>query len=46
MHDVPLLATSNRMHLRMEEEALADWTASQLVRAGVARVEQGMLVDC
>ena len=46
MHDVPLLATSNRMHLRMEEAALADWTASQLVRAGVARVEQGMLVDC
>jgi glyoxylase-like metal-dependent hydrolase (beta-lactamase superfamily II) len=46
MHDVPLLATSNRMHLRMREEALADWTASQLVRAGVARVEQGMLVDC
>jgi glyoxylase-like metal-dependent hydrolase (beta-lactamase superfamily II) len=46
MHEVPLLATSNRMHLRMREEALADWTASQLVRAGVARVEQGMLVDC
>ncbi|WP_194715436.1 MBL fold metallo-hydrolase [Noviherbaspirillum soli] len=46
MHDVPLLATSNRMHLRMEEDALADWTASQLVRAGVARVEQGTLVDC
>ncbi|MFS0756027.1 MBL fold metallo-hydrolase [Noviherbaspirillum sp. 1P10PC] len=46
MHDVPLLATSNRMHLCMEEAALADWTASQLVRAGVARVEQGMLVDC
>ena len=46
MHEVPLLATSNRMHLRMEEEALADWTASQLVRAGVARMEQGVLVDC
>ena len=46
MHEVPLLATSNRMHLRMEEEALADWTASQLVRAGVARIEQGVLVDC
>jgi glyoxylase-like metal-dependent hydrolase (beta-lactamase superfamily II) len=46
MHEVPLLATSNRMHLRVDEEALADWTASQLVRAGVARIEQGMLVDC
>lgn len=46
MHEVPLLATSNRLHLRMEEEALADWTASQLVRAGVARMEQGVLVDC
>jgi glyoxylase-like metal-dependent hydrolase (beta-lactamase superfamily II) len=46
MHDVPLLATSNRKHLRMQEEALADWTASQLVRAGVARIEEGALVDC
>jgi glyoxylase-like metal-dependent hydrolase (beta-lactamase superfamily II) len=46
MHDVPLLATSNRTHLRMEEDALADWTASQLVRAGVARIEQDVLVDC
>jgi glyoxylase-like metal-dependent hydrolase (beta-lactamase superfamily II) len=46
MHEVPLLVTSNRMHLRMEEAALADWTASQLVRAGVARIEDKVLVDC
>ena len=46
MHDVPLLATSNRTHLHMREEALAEWAASQLVRAGVARIEDGVLVDC
>jgi glyoxylase-like metal-dependent hydrolase (beta-lactamase superfamily II) len=45
MREVPLLVTSNRRYLRMGEDALADWIASQLVRAGAAALEDGMLVD-
>jgi glyoxylase-like metal-dependent hydrolase (beta-lactamase superfamily II) len=45
MREVPLLALANRLHLRMEEDALAEWIASQLVRAGAAAIEGGMLVD-
>lgn len=45
MREVPLLVTSNRRYLRMDEDALADWIASQLVRAGAAGLEDGMLVD-
>ncbi|MET0541232.1 MAG: MBL fold metallo-hydrolase [Variovorax sp.] len=46
MREVPLLAISNRTHLRMDEDALADWTAAQLVKAGAALIEDGVLVDC
>ncbi|MBK4738306.1 MBL fold metallo-hydrolase [Noviherbaspirillum pedocola] len=45
VREVPLLVTSNRRCLQMEDDALADWIASQLVRAGVAAIEDGMLVD-
>ena len=45
MRDVPLLDISNRQHLRMEPDALADWTAAQLVKAGAAVLEDGVLVD-
>jgi len=45
MREVPLLVTSNRNHLRMDPDALADWTAAQLVKAGAAVLEDGMLVD-
>jgi glyoxylase-like metal-dependent hydrolase (beta-lactamase superfamily II) len=45
VREVPLLVTSNRRYLRMEDDALADWIASQLVRAGAAAIEDGMLVD-
>jgi glyoxylase-like metal-dependent hydrolase (beta-lactamase superfamily II) len=46
LRDVPLLALANRRFLRMDEDALAEWVASQLVRAGAAALEDGMLVDC
>jgi glyoxylase-like metal-dependent hydrolase (beta-lactamase superfamily II) len=45
MREVPLLAISNRTHLQMDDDALADWTAAQLVKAGAALIEDGMLVD-
>jgi glyoxylase-like metal-dependent hydrolase (beta-lactamase superfamily II) len=45
MRDVPLLVRSNRHHLQMDPDALADWTAAQLVKAGAAELEDGMLVD-
>lgn len=46
MREVPLLAISNRVHLHMEDSALAEWVASQLVRAGAAKVENDLLLDC
>ena len=45
MREVPLLAASNRNHLQMDPDALADWTAAQLVKAGAAALDDGMLVD-
>ncbi|RYE76586.1 MAG: MBL fold metallo-hydrolase, partial [Oxalobacteraceae bacterium] len=45
MRDVPLLVESNRHHLQMDPDMLADWTAAQLVRAGAAVLEDGLLVD-
>jgi glyoxylase-like metal-dependent hydrolase (beta-lactamase superfamily II) len=45
MREVPLLVESNRNHLQMDPDALADWTAAQLVKAGAAVVEDGMLLD-
>jgi len=46
MREVPLLVKSNRNHLQMDPDALAEWTAAQLVKAGAAAIEDGMLVDC
>ncbi len=46
MREVPLLAISNRVHLHMEDSALAEWVVSQLVRAGAAKVENDLLLDC
>lgn len=46
MREVPLIATSNRLHLRMQEPALAQWVAQQLVKAGAARMQDGWLLDC
>ena len=45
MRDVPLLDISNRQHLRMDPDALAEWTAAQLVKAGAAVLEDGALID-
>jgi len=45
MREVPLLIVSNRNHLKMDEDELAGWTAAQLVKAGAAAIEDGMLVD-
>jgi glyoxylase-like metal-dependent hydrolase (beta-lactamase superfamily II) len=45
MREVPLLLVSNRVHLQMDEDELANWTAAQLVKAGAAAIEDGMLVD-
>ena len=43
--EIPLLVESNRRHLQADPDALADWTAAQLVKAGAAVIEDGMLVD-
>jgi glyoxylase-like metal-dependent hydrolase (beta-lactamase superfamily II) len=40
-----LFREANRRHLRMEEPALAEWIVDQLVRAGAAAIESGMLVN-
>ncbi len=45
MSDVPLFATMNRRYLQMDDHALALWTADQLVRAGVATLDNGLLRD-
>ena len=45
MREIPLLVESNRRHLQADPDALADWTAAQLVKAGAAVIEDGMLVD-
>jgi hypothetical protein len=36
---------ANRRYLGMSVEALSDWTVGELVRAGAARIEDGMLVN-
>lgn len=45
MRDVPLLALCNRLWLHMEDEALAQQVAQQLVKAGAASLEGGSLQD-
>ncbi len=46
MREVPLLASCNQGFLHMDDEALAQWVAQQLVKAGAARLEDGFLLDC
>ncbi|MDB5798968.1 MAG: Beta-lactamase-like protein [Paucimonas sp.] len=45
MREIPLFASANARYLQMDDDALGDWTVAQLVKAGVASVEDGMLVD-
>jgi glyoxylase-like metal-dependent hydrolase (beta-lactamase superfamily II) len=42
---IPVMAGARRRFLHQEPEALAEWAIHSLVRAGVARVEGGMLVN-
>jgi hypothetical protein len=45
MRAVPVTMEANRRYLGMSVEALSDWTVGELVRAGAARIEDGMLVN-
>lgn len=45
MNTIPLIATANGLYIGMEPEALAEWAVSDLVRAGAAAIEDGVLVD-
>lgn len=40
-----LIATANRLWLQQEPEALARWAVDELVRVGVADIEDAVLVD-
>jgi glyoxylase-like metal-dependent hydrolase (beta-lactamase superfamily II) len=42
---IPILAEANRRYLRMSEQSLAQWVVDSLIRADVAAVEGGMLVN-
>ena len=43
--DVPMFRTINANFFRQPEAALAQWAVAQLVRAGVAVVEDGVLIN-
>jgi glyoxylase-like metal-dependent hydrolase (beta-lactamase superfamily II) len=45
MGTIPVLAGANRRFLRQEPEALAEWAAEALVRAGAGRLDGAMLLD-
>jgi glyoxylase-like metal-dependent hydrolase (beta-lactamase superfamily II) len=45
MRSVHVTMEANRRYLGMSVEALSDWTVGELVRAGAARVEDGMLLN-
>jgi glyoxylase-like metal-dependent hydrolase (beta-lactamase superfamily II) len=45
MRSVHVTMEANRRYLGMSVEALSDWTVGELVRAGAARLEDGMLVN-
>ncbi len=45
MTNIKLLAECNRRYFHLSAPALADWCTAQLVRAGVARVTDHMLVN-
>jgi glyoxylase-like metal-dependent hydrolase (beta-lactamase superfamily II) len=42
---IPLVAEPNRRHIGMADEAIGEWAASALVKAGAARIESGRLLD-
>jgi glyoxylase-like metal-dependent hydrolase (beta-lactamase superfamily II) len=42
---IPLVVEPNRRHLGMAPDELADWTVAALVKAGAARIEDGLLLD-
>lgn len=43
---IPLIWQANLRYLAMTPEQLAEWTATQLVNAGVATIASGDLVNC
>jgi glyoxylase-like metal-dependent hydrolase (beta-lactamase superfamily II) len=45
MRDIRLFRDTNRRYLQRDDDDLAQWIVSQLVRAGVAAVEDGVLVN-
>jgi glyoxylase-like metal-dependent hydrolase (beta-lactamase superfamily II) len=45
MDTIPLITTANRLYIGMEPGALADWAVDDLVRAGAAAIENGLLID-
>jgi glyoxylase-like metal-dependent hydrolase (beta-lactamase superfamily II) len=42
---LPLAGRANRRFLGMTPEALADWVVAELLRAGAARIEDGVLLN-
>ena len=46
MDEIPLLASADRRYLHLGAQGMSDWVAAQLVKAGVARLQGGSLVDC
>lgn len=45
MNTIPLIATANGLYIGMDPDALADWAVADLVRAGAAAIEDGVLID-
>ena len=45
MRGVHVTMEANRRYLGMSVEALSEWTVGELVRAGAARIEDGVLVN-
>ncbi len=45
LSEIRLFATANRRYLHQPEPQLAQWTIGQLVRAGAAAIDGGMLVN-
>jgi glyoxylase-like metal-dependent hydrolase (beta-lactamase superfamily II) len=45
MATIELTANANRRYLGMDPRTLADWSVAELLRAGAARVEDGVLLN-
>jgi glyoxylase-like metal-dependent hydrolase (beta-lactamase superfamily II) len=45
MDTLPLMRRANRRFIGMTPQALADWAVAELLRAGAARVEDGVLLN-